>query len=100
MLLLPQTAQAEPVECKKAVSLYQPEGGVIPSDAIAKNIANTYLSEVYGAQTIRAEFPLTAKIQDGVWTVEGNLPRGKLGGVAVIRLCRRNGTVLSIIHEK
>jgi hypothetical protein len=100
MWLLSQTAQAEPVQCKKAVALHQPKRGVIPTEAIAKNIANIHLSEVYGARTIRAEFPLNAKIENGVWTVEGSLQRGKDGGVAIIRLCRSNGAVLSIIHEK
>jgi hypothetical protein len=70
MLLLPQAVQAEPVECVKAVALYAPKRGVIATGTIAKNIANIYLGEVYGAQKILAEFPLTAKLQDGVWTVE------------------------------
>lgn len=100
MLLLPQAVQAEPVECVKAVALYAPKRGVIATGTIAKNIANIYLGEVYGAQKILAEFPLTAKLQDGVWTVEGHLPPASDGGVAIIRLCRRNGTVLSIIHGK
>ena len=100
MMMLPQVAQAEPVECKTTVALYAPAGGVIPSGAVAKSIANAYLGEVYGAQKIRAEFPLVATLQDGVWTVAGSLPRAMLGGVAIIRLCRRNGTVLSIIHGK
>jgi hypothetical protein len=96
MLLLPQ---AEPVECKKAVALYKPEGGVDPSQNI-KKIVNTYICEIYIAQMIRTEFPPTAKIQDGIWTVEGSLPRGMPGGLAIIRFCRSNGTVLSIMHEK
>jgi hypothetical protein len=99
MLLPQQAAQAEPVECVKA-SLYAPKGGVIPSGTIAKNIATTYLGAIYGAKKIRAESPLTAKLHDGVWTVEGHLPHASDGGVAIIRLCRRNGTVLSLIHEK
>jgi hypothetical protein len=55
---------------RESCCAYAPKRGVIATGTIAKNIANIYLGEVYGAQKILAEFPLTAKLQDGVWTVE------------------------------
>lgn len=100
ILASPQVAQAEPLECSKIVALYQPKAGVIPTGAVAKDIATTYLRQIYGAEQIRNESPFIAMLRDGVWTVEGSVPPGADGGAAIIRLCRRNGMVLSIIHEK
>ncbi|TAK09845.1 MAG: hypothetical protein EPO38_08880 [Rhizorhabdus sp.] len=86
--------------CSKPVDLYghEPDGGVVSSAGIAKNVAYQYLRAVYPEdQHLR---PLQASLRGGVWTVNGTLPEGSIGGVAGIRLCQSNGRVLQITHGK
>jgi hypothetical protein len=76
--------------------------GVIGSATVAEAVAFAYLVSVYGKEMIRREMSLRAILRDGVWTVAGSPPAGHMfiGGLAEIKLCQRNGHVLSIIHHK
>jgi len=100
LLLLAQPAQAEPAICQARAAFYSPPAGVVASPQIAVQVATTYLSAIYGAKQIAGQQPMLASFRDGVWTVEGSLPPGFTGGVAEIRICRRNGAVLLIAHGK
>jgi hypothetical protein len=93
-------AQAADPRCAKSVDRVQPKNGVISNASIAKVAALAYLDPIYGEETIRRELPLKASLTDEVWTVSGTLPERSAGGTAEIRLCQRNGLVLSIIHYK
>ena len=86
--------------CMKSVDLFQPREGVISSAKIAEAAALIYLNPIYGKRHIRGELPLNATLRDGIWTVTGTLAPFYIGGTAEIRLCQRNGTVLSVIHGK
>lgn len=97
-ILSAQAAFARDSRCDGAVDLHNPSAGVVSDQIVAKSVANAYLTAVYGAEEIRGEQPLRARLSKGVWTVEGVLPRGFKGGVAVILICQRNGRVLSITH--
>lgn len=78
----------------------QPGRGVISNAQTASAVAFAYLVPIYGKAQIRRELPLRATLRDHVWTVEGVLPPGSVGGTAFIALCQPNGTVLRIIHSK
>lgn len=93
-------ANAEPSICMAEVTRYQPKAGVIPSAEIAQTVALAYLKPIYGSKVIENEKPYTAIHNDGIWFVQGSLAQGAHGGVAEIKLCRRNGAVLSITHGK
>jgi len=93
-------AHAADPRCARPVDLFQPNRGVISNAKIAKAIALTYLIPIYGEATVRHEMPFTAALNNEVWTVNGTLPPGWIGGTAQILLCQRNGMVLSIIHFK
>ena len=86
--------------CGASVDPVQPKDGVIATAKVAEAVAFSYLVPIYGEAMIRRELPLRASLSGGVWTVDGTLPPGTVGGTAHILLCRRNGTVLSIIHFK
>jgi len=82
--------------CADAVGFYEPETGVVSSEAIAKEVAYRYLKSAY--PTDRHLRPMTASLKNGVWTVSGSMPKNAAGGVAAIELCQSNGRVLVMSH--
>jgi hypothetical protein len=86
--------------CAEAVNLYgrEPAGGAVSTESIAKDVAYAYLKSLYPND--RHLRPMTATLTDGVWTVNGTLPTGSVGGAGGIALCQSNGRVLEITHGK
>ena len=83
--------------------------GYIPDSQAALDVARAELTHVYGKKQIQSEEPLTAELENGIWTVAGTLwcPDGKggrtnhcFGGVAVIKIRQADGHILSIAHYK
>jgi hypothetical protein len=84
----------------------------VPDAATALSIAEPALIKVYGKRQIDYERPLTAILEDGIWSVYGTLccpdRKGRrtcevgkcLGGVAALKLRQSDGKVLSISHTK
>jgi NTF2 fold immunity protein len=83
----------------------------VPDAATALSIAEPALIKVYGKRQIDYERPLTATLDDGIWSVYGTLccpdPKGQrtcdgrcVGGVAVLKLRQSDGKILSISHTK
>src|SRR4051794_28161243 len=54
--------------------------GVVSSESVAIDVAYAYLKAVYPDD--RHLRPMTANLDRGVWTVNGTLPKGSIGGVA------------------
>jgi hypothetical protein len=84
---------------------YVPEDGYVPSEDVAIKIAVAVWEPIYGADKIAKEKPFHAKIADGVWTVEGSLPKGALakgmkGGVALAKISKADGRIIRVIHGK
>jgi hypothetical protein len=86
--------------CSGRIGPHQLPRGVISSPSIAKQVAEIYLTSIYGADVIREEKPLVVSMRAGVWRVTGSLKAGWKGGVAQIDLCQTTGQVLSFDHEK
>ena len=66
----------------------------------AIQIAVAILSGVYGKDKIEKEKPYTAIEHEGFWYVNGSLPEGYLGGVAHIKIRKKDGAVMGYIHTK
>jgi hypothetical protein len=103
MAVQPASAKADE-RCAGPLEKYNPPSGMVANQSVAVAIARTYLSALYGADHIKRELPLIAELRRDVWHVEGSFknrgaPRMK-GGVAIIEICKSNGRVLSVIHEK
>ena len=79
---------------------YVPKDGYVPTEEVAIKIAVAVWEPIYGAAKIADEKPFRASLVDGVWTVEGSLPEGSLGGVAVAEIARENGRILRVSHGK
>ena len=84
----------------------------VPDAATALSIAEPALIKVYGKRQIDYERPLTATLDDGIWSVYGTLccpdAKGKrtcdvgkcVGGVAALKLRQSDGKILSVSHTK
>ncbi len=95
MMLL--AAVGADARCPMPIQLDQPPRAMIDNESTAKQIAEIYLTKIYGAE-IKDELPLQANLQGGIWHLKGHLPRLMLGGVAEIDLCQSNGQVLQVFH--
>jgi hypothetical protein len=78
---------------------YLPENGFVPNDRTAIAIADVVLVEIYGEKQINEERPFSAKLEHEVWVVRGTLHTPN-GGVAEIRISKRDGCILHVTHGK
>jgi NTF2 fold immunity protein len=79
---------------------YKPPDGYVADAGTAIKIAVAVWEPIYGADHIAGEQPYQANLTNGVWTVEGSLPKGWLGGVAVAEIAKDDGKVLRVSHGK
>lgn len=66
----------------------------------AIQIAVAILSGVYGKDKIEKEKPYTAIEHEGFWYVNGSLPKDWVGGVAHIKIRKKDGAVMGYLHTK
>jgi hypothetical protein len=78
---------------------YIPKDGFVPDKSTALKIAIAVWLPIYG-NAIYKEQPFNAVLKDEVWTVTGSLPKGSIGGVALIRIQKADGKILKVIHGK
>jgi len=74
--------------------------GVVPDEATAIKIAVAVWEPIYGVDKIAAEKPFRATFADGVWTVQGSLPKGWVGGVALAEISKADGRIIRLSHGK
>ena len=79
---------------------YVPKDGYVPTEDAAIKIAVAVWEPIYGVAKIAGEKPLHAKLSNGVWTVEGSLPKGRVGGVALAEISKVDGRILRVSHGK
>jgi hypothetical protein len=101
--------------CLAAVLLAGParsgdrQRGFVRDRAAAVRIVVAAWNPAYGKAFIRRERPYHASLRDGVWTVEGTMPRIKVdgrwvrpthGGVARAEIRQADGRILKVTHGK
>ena len=79
---------------------YKPKDGYVPDEKTAIRIAVAVWIPIYGEKQIEGEKPYHAKLDKGIWTVEGSLPEGTLGGTAIAEIAKDDGRILRVSHEK
>jgi hypothetical protein len=62
---------------------FVPKEGYVPNAEVAIKIAVAVWEPIYGAEAVAREKPYRATLKEGVWTVQGSLPRNVLGGTAL-----------------
>lgn len=83
--------------CREPVGFFQPRNGAIATEEAAKEVGFQYLHEAFPRDELR---PLSAKLQNGVWHVEGYIEVGAAGGAANVLMCQSNGRAIKIYHEQ
>ncbi|HEV2968767.1 MAG TPA: YbbC/YhhH family protein, partial [Pirellulales bacterium] len=80
---------------------FQPEDGIVPDEKTAIKIAVAVWEPIYGEVQIAREKPYHARLDTkGVWIVEGSLPEGWFGGVAIAEIAKDDGRILRVSHGK
>jgi len=77
---------------------YRPKKGFVPDEKTAIRIAEGVLTAIYGEKQIKSEEPFSAKLHNGVWTVQGSIAEGVEGGVAIIKISKDNGSIIFVTH--
>jgi hypothetical protein len=77
-----------------------PSQGYVPNEETAIRVSEAILVPIYGREQIESEKPFHAKLESGVWRVEGTLPAGTEGGVATVRLSQKDAHIISVSHGK
>ncbi len=96
IILLPVFSLASEIKKHSVV----PENGYIPDQETAIKIAVAIWSPIYGEEHIVGKSPYNAELIDGVWHVSGSLPVGYKGGVPVIEIDKKTGSILRVSHGK
>jgi len=79
---------------------YVPKDGFVPNKLTAIRIAISVWLPIYG-DNIYNEKPFVAVLKDGIWKVNGSLPKKfTIGGVAEIWIQKKDGKILRVIHGK
>jgi hypothetical protein len=76
------------------------KNGYVPDAETAIAVAVAVWNPIYGKEQIEKEKPYKASLSNGVWTVEGSLPEGHIGGVAEIDISKDDCKILRVIHGK
>lgn len=77
---------------------FKPAQGYVPDAATAIKIAVAVWEPIYGQAQISQQKPYTAVLVNGIWVVEGTLPKHTLGGVAVAEIAKDDGRILRVSH--
>jgi hypothetical protein len=93
------TSIKKPTDDKQILKSYVPKDGFVPDKITAIKIAIAVWLPIYG-KTIYKEKPYSAELKNGVWFVQGSLPKGSVGGVAEIAIQKSDGKILGVIHGK
>ena len=88
------------LHAKEIKHSYRPEKGFVPNERIAIRVAEVILDEIYGAEAIAAQKPLTAKLVGDTWVVNGSMPANAKGGVATIEIEKQSAKILRVSHGK
>lgn len=75
-----------------------PQDGFVPDKSTAIKIAEAVWIPIYGQKQIESEKPFQARLSGEVWIVEGTLPRGDEGGVALAEISKSDGRIIRVTH--
>jgi len=79
---------------------FKPKEGYVPDAKTAIKIAVAVWEPIYGEKVIAIEKPYIAKLSNDVWTVQGSLPKGTVGGIALAEISKDDGRILRVIHSR
>ena len=77
-------------------NLLKPTGGYVPDETTAIAIARAVWAPVFGKDHIEAQRPITAKLQNGVWVVQGHNPVPYPDSTFVAEISQDDGRILEV----
>jgi len=88
-----------PVDNRRNQIGYIPIDGFVPDEATALKIAEAVWLPIYGKKIYNKK-PFKARLENGVWYIEGSLPSSAQGGVPYIEIQKKDGNILKVMHGK
>jgi hypothetical protein len=81
---------------------FVPRDGFVPNAEVAVKIAEAVLIPVFGKQQVLSERPFKARLEGELWIVEGTLNCAGIcdGGTAEVRISKKSGEIIRMIHGK
>jgi hypothetical protein len=91
-----------------ATQKYWPKEALVPDAATAIKIAEAVCWPLFekefgkevGKRELETERPFRATLENEIWLVRGTLPTNLVGGVAIVRISKRDGRILEVGHGK
>ncbi len=77
---------------------FVPKGGFVPDEETAVAIAEAILVPIMGRRAMQEERPYRAILKGNEWTVFGYLGPEYAGGVAIVKMDKKSGTILHFSH--
>jgi hypothetical protein len=77
-----------------------PRGDLVPDSETAIAIAQALIKAQYGEEELKSELPLKATLSNDIWIVKGTLPKGWVGGVAVVKISKTDARIRQLHHYK
>ena|SRR5438874_13821500 len=74
-----------------------PKDGYVPDAVTAISIAVAVLTSLNGAAMVDREKPYTAQLDGDTWIVSGR-PAPEMGGVAVVQISKKDGSIKCVYH--
>ena len=99
----PNPLQAQPYPSavrQEPYPSFVPVEGYVPDSVTAIRIAKAVLIPIYGEEQINSEEPFGATLKDDIWTVNGHFQQRTNYGYALVRLSKRDGAILALMHFK
>jgi len=78
----------------------KPAMGFVPDEKTAIRIAEAVLEPIYGKEVFEFQRPFKATLKDGLWTVEGTVPKEMTGGAAIVQIWRSDARIEAVVHSK
>jgi len=73
---------------------------IVGNGAMASDLAEIYISNIYGEKTAKTQKPYAINEKLGCWEVKGVIKKVRLGGVFEIHISKNDGRVLFLEHSK
>lgn len=77
-----------------------PPNGYVPDGRTAIAIAEAVLVPIYGDKAVLDERPFHANLEGETWVISGTLAKNALGGVATVKLSKKDGRIVAIMHSR
>lgn len=73
---------------------------IVRTDEMAAELAEVYISNIYGKPAAERQKPYVVSQVDGYWQVKGVMQKRQLGGTFEIHIAKEDGRILLLTHSR